>query len=596
MPKRFPRFTDANGCRWGLEQDGSLGLSGSADQPTLPLFKHAARLTVNGQAFSSQQATATPDASRVRLTGVAGTVPVTRDVWIDQARGGTRWVDTFSNAGDQPLTLTVRLDSVFDQPVPGLHRDDGAPLADDAAEAREGVLAFIQNQPEGMSSAVFLIADPKTKKLPRWKGKKNGESHSFEWSLDVPAQGAATIVTWIVQRPTLTPGEIRAATEPFVRNGRLVRPRLDAPAIASLVNFPARGLSDKDGADDPGDPSVVLAALNRFADSLGLERGEADVYYMNPKSVLEGQAAGGPLELDCRFGPVSVPFEQVAAVQGGGGRGRQPRVFLRDGHVLSGSVRLPDWKISGERGWAITLNPATLEALVLRASSADGATESAPPVFAQLTSGETLPLRLPPGTSLTFITPWGPLVSPVSDITGLWRVRQPAPASRLTLRDGTRLTVLPATGELTASSARLGPLTLQATDLAALWSPGTPPPDPDAGTEEITSLDDLPDAPNPRALLRGSSVLAATIAEPALTLLNNGTETQLETADLATLARAEGSTDSAPVFTVTLASGASFEGTLRSGTISLQSRHQTVWVVPLSQFLGWKHAAAPPAQ
>lgn len=588
LPRRFPRFTDSSGCRWGLEQDGALVLSGSAAQPSLALFRHAARLTVNGKAFTPQRATASPDASRVRLIGTAGTVAVERDIWIDRERGAARFCDTFAITDGQPATIAVTHLTTFDQPVAGLHRGDGSPLADDATDAREGVLAFLQNQPEGMSSAVYLLGDPKSKGLPHWKGKKNAESHAFEWKLEVPAQAATSLVTWIVQRPTLAPADIKALAATFFKNGRLLRPRLEEPAIASLVNFPARGLTATEDEENAYDPGALLAPLARMADRLGIVRGETDVYYMNPKSLLEGDATGGPLVLESRLGVVTVPMAEVAAVQGGGGRGRWPRVFLRDGHVLSGAVTLPEWKISGAKGWAITLKADTLEALVLRTSPTDGVGTEPPNCLAQLTSGEILPLRLAPETPLSFVTPWGPLEIPVGEVTGLWRVRQPAPAARLTLRDGTRLTVLPAPCELTGTSSRLGPVTLQATDLAALWPPGATAPDPEAAEEELTSLDDLDPLPTARAILRGSAVLVATLADPSLTLLSGGTETQLNTADLSTLERAEGSPDNAPVFTVTLSSGASFEGTLPGGTVALKPRGDTVWNVPLSHFLGWR--------
>lgn len=593
IPRRFPRITDAAGCRWGLEQDGAVALSGSAAQPALSLFRHAARLTVNGQPFAPQSAQTTADASRVRLSGVAGPVAVTRDIWIDRERGAVRYCDTVANPSDEPAAITLVHQTVFDQPVPALHRTDGAALPDDANRTREGAIAFLQTQPEGMSSAVFLVGDPKGRALPSWTGKKNSEAQAFEWKLDVPANASASVVAWVAQRPTLAPDEIKAVAESFFKNGRLLQPKLDGPAIASLVNFPARGLTADEGGESAATADDVLAALTRLVGKLGIERSESDVYYMNPKSVLEGEATGEPLALESRFGAVTVPLAEVAAVQGGGGRGRWPRIFLRDGHVLSGPVTLPGWKISGTKGWAISLNADSLEALVLRTSPDDGAGQTAPHFLAQLTSGDTLPLRLEAEARLLFVTPWGPLDAPVAEITGLWRTRQPTPAARLTLRDGSDLTVLPTPQEIKGTSSRLGPVTLQATDLAALWPPGIEAPESDRSAEEIASLDDLEEAAAPRALLRGSSVIVATLADESITLLSGGTETALKTTELGTLARAEGASDALPVFTVTLASGASFEGTLQGGSVALKVRGGTVWSVPQSHFLGWKQAQTP---
>jgi hypothetical protein len=596
IPRRFPRLTDTSGCRWGLDQDGALGLSGPSAHPTLPLFRHAARLSIDNQAYTTKSAATSPDATEVRLTGTAGNIPVVRNIWIDRERGATRWCDTVTNASDQPTTVTVKLDTRFDQPVPGLHRLDGAPLPDSATEAREGVLAFLQNQPEGMASAIWLVADPKSPTLPRWRGKKDSEPHSFEWQLDLPPQGAATLVTWIVQRPALAPDGIKAVTDEFFRQGRLIRPRLDAPSIASLANFPARGLAPGETGTGASESPGTLAPLMRFADSLSIVRGETDVYYMNPKSLLEGDATGGPIQVESPFGSFAVPRDEVAAVHGGGGRGRRPRVFLRDGHVLAGGITLPEWKISGARGWAIALHADTLEALVLRISPTDGAVQPPPDVVVQLTSGDTLPLTIGTDQILSFVTPWGPLETPVRDIASLVRVRQPAPSTLLQLRDGTRLSVLPRQTTLSATSSRLGPVTLPSTDLAALWPPGTDRPDPDAPTEEIASLEDLEDAAMARALLRSSAVVTASLAEPSIVLITAGTETQLNTTDITTLARSESSTETQPVFTVTLASGASFEGILRGPAIALKTTGGAAWSVPLAHFLGWHHGTATQAR
>ncbi|MFN0125524.1 MAG: hypothetical protein ACKV19_02430 [Verrucomicrobiales bacterium] len=596
VPRRFPRFTDANGCRWGLESDGSVVLSGGSVHPNLSLFKRAVSLNVDGQPFAAAQATASPDQSLVRLTGTAGKTGVVRDVWVDRQRGGVRHADTFLNPSDQALSLTVRYLYHFDQPVPAIHRSDGAPLAEGASGTRETSLAFIQTQPEGMTSALVIAGDPKSKISPQWRAKPNSEQHSLEWKLEVPAQGAATLLHWVVQRPTLAPEALKETIGDFFRGGRLQRPRLDAPAIAALVNFSDRGLSATDTAAESSQPGSLLFGLERLSEKLGIEPGESDVYYMNAKSLLEGETSGGPLALVSRFGPLTVPLAEVAAVQGGGGRGRWPRVFFRDGHVLSGSVTLPDWKISGAKGWAITLNPDTLEALVLRAGAHAPPPGDAPNFLVQLNSGDTLPLRLNPEDSLPFITPWGPLESPAGEITSLWRLRQPAPATRLALRDGTRLTVLPGARDLSARSARLGQISLQATDISALWPPAADAPDPEASEEEVTSLDDLEDSPSPRALLQGSSAVVATLATPSLSLYTGGTETELSTAELQSLERAEGGTETSPLFTVTLTSGATFQGAIRGNALALQVRGGSVWSVPISHFVAWRAATpvAPP--
>ena len=120
-----------------------VAFSGSAAQPTLSLFRHAARLSVNGEAFVAESAAASPE---FRVRGDAGRV-VVRDIWIDRDRGAIRFCDTVANPGAPAPTLVHQ--TQFDQPVPALHRTDGAAVAEDTTEIREGVVAFLRNPTGG---------------------------------------------------------------------------------------------------------------------------------------------------------------------------------------------------------------------------------------------------------------------------------------------------------------------------------------------------------------------------------------------------------------------------------------------------------------
>lgn len=583
LPKRFPRWTDAQGCRWGLWADGALGLGGGPDQQALGLLEYAARLAVNGQPFAPASAETTASGGRVRLTGLAGGTPVTRDIWLDRDRGALRYCDTFANAGDQSATLSLSYSSQFlNEGSYTLHQGDGAPISGGAQP--KAAVAFLHTQPEGMSSALFLFARPGDKNAPLLAAQNNGQfSHTFSPTL--PAGGQASLIFWIVQRPTLTAEEIDPLTKQFFRGGRLVRANISPEAAPGLANFPAAGLREGADAVESATVEEMLAPLLAYAKRLGIDRGEADVYWMGPNSLLEGETQGGPLELRSRFGEVRVPLEEIAAVQGAGGRGRRSKVYLRDGHVLAGDIALPEWKISGARGWTINLNAETLEALILRESAADGVLSPPPAVFAQLATGDVLPLQLQAGEKLGFATPWGAIEVAAEQIDSLVRQRQPAPGSRLILKDGTRLSVFPTPRGLTAQSPRLGAQTLPINEVAALWHPSAPPPDAEAEPEEIT---DLSGYDGSAVLLRGSNVVRATLSGTALRLLSGATETALHPEEISSLKRAEGSSDLHPVWRVTLASGAEFEGILPDSSLTLRTSVGE-WTVPLGQVLELQH-------
>ncbi len=408
----------------------------------------------------------------------------------------------------------------------------------------------------------------------------------LEWKLRLPENGGVSLVYWVAQRPAPAPEQARDLVAAFWKNGRLVRPRVPETTISTVVNFSPRHLGGEGEAPGAGE---LLAPLARLATALGIERDQEDTYWMNANSVLGGEAQGAPLTVESRFGRFEAPLDEVAAVQGGGGRGRMPRVFLRDGNVLPGQVTLPDWKIVGARGWTIQIQPDTLEALVLRERPEDGVTDGRPSVLVRLSSEEVLPLRWPEEETLSLTTPWGPLETPLGDIRAFWHLRAPAPACRLWLKDGSRLTVFPSPREVTAESARLGTLTVAVTDVAAFWQPGVDLPAADEEPEEITDFSGV-EAPS-ACLLKGQNLVAATLDGDTLVLLTGATETRVATAEITEIQRAEDSSDAQPVFQLALAGGASFQGVLRGETVALKTNSAS-WQVPVAHFLAYKRTAA----
>lgn len=590
LPQRFSQHTDKQGIRWGLTQEGSVGLSGQGDAS--PAFGLPGGLAVNNQPFKVKSARVSSDESEVELTGSCGRFSVTRRIWIDRARGGARFIDTFGNPHrpEFNLAITLEVQNVSEPP----HRLNNEALPAASAEGvelnRDETLIFPVPDEEGYVGCLWMLGDSKGEAPAHWLPTASNNAARLQWKLRVPAEGQVSVMYWVVQRPGLALGQGEEVLKAFWKHGRLAEPRVPAALASTVVNFSARQFQ----SDAAPSSAEWLLPLTRFAQSLGVERGAEDAYWMNASSVLNGEVSGAPLVIASRFGSVEAPLSEIAAVQGAGGGGRVPKVFLRDGLVLPGALTLPDWKITGSRGWTIQLQPETLEGLVLRAQPVDGTTTGSATTLARLTSGEVIPLRWNENETLSLSTPWGPLEVPLTAIRLFWHVRAPAPACRVWLADGSKLTVFPLSREVAAENARLGAVRFAVTDISALWQPGYELPAPDEEPEEIAEVAELQATAG--CLLKGQNLVAATLADPELVLQTGAAQTRVPTAEIQELKRLESLPDAAPLFQLTLAGGTTFQGSLAQETLSLKVGAST-WQVPLPHLLAYKRLEpATPAQ
>lgn len=590
LPLRFGQHTDRFGNRWGFTQEGKLGLSGQPSSPT-PASGRPGTLSIGNDAFTPQSARQTPDGSEVEITGTCGAYSVTRRIWVDRTRGGARFIDTISSTREANENVVVSLELLDVSQAPFRLDGSAVPSQTPGAELRgEETISF--HPPAGneeTNSCLWLLGENKEGPIPRWLPAVTERPPQLQWKLTLPAKGQVSLVYWVIQRSNVSPGQSGEVLKAFWKNGRLVQSQVPSTLAATVVNFTPKQLQ----MDTEPAATDWLASLTRFTSALGIERGTEDVYWMNTNSHLKGEVSGKPLVVESRLGRLEVPLADVAAVQGAGGGGRIPRVFLRDGLVLPGALTLPEWKITGARGWTIQLQPETLEAVVLRAQPEDGLTANKATVLARLTSGEVLPLNWRGGETLTLATPWGSLEVPLSAIRAFWHVRTPVPACRLCLADGSQVTVFPLPREVEGQNPRLGPVRFALTDLDALWQPGYEIPAPDEEPEEITGLDELQAASG--CLLKGQNLIAATLADEKLMFTSGAAHTQVPAAEILELRRVEPASDTLPVFVISLAGGASFQGTLSGESITLRT-HTSTWQVPLSHLLIYKRldtAATP---
>jgi hypothetical protein len=426
-----------------------------------------------------------------------------------------------------------------------------------------------------------------------------GGARSVTWTyaIGLPA-GGARVSLFHALAQVASVGNVDGDTlfRPYFWRGHVLGAGSDEDAVAAVVNFP-RGALDDSGLHAPN--AQALVALRELAERAGVERLDRDVLWVSAESQLLGKVDGSDLRVVTGAGAEQVvPLSEVAALQGGGGRGRGHRVFLRDGTVLAGTFSADGLQMTGGEGWTIGIEPGQLEYLFMSLDRRDGEPPSGANAIITMRSGEVWPVVLDPGDSLPFLTPWGPVEVLLGDVGSLSAVRDPVPRQRLVLADGSRLT-----GFVTHMAAAVvdpggGGREIDFSSVVSLVRPGDPPP-PEAEVADALSFSDLvPPVPEVGdfCLLRGGNLVAGRVVNPEIHVLTGTTVTTLSPDQVGSMARVDDDPEAlAPKFEVMLGGGGRLVGHLRDEVVSVGWLGRT-WPVPVQHFLAFRSGGGVRAQ
>jgi hypothetical protein len=324
----------------------------------------------------------------------------------------------------------------------------------------------------------------------------------------------------------------------------------------------------------------LLQPVLELASQFNVERGKADILVQDEQSRLTGAVSGGSLAIESMPGKVSLPLADVALLCGGGGMDRPMRVYLRNGEILLGRIQGADLTLKAQGGVEAKLPLAKVNMLFLHATADDGKAPAEACAMLQTHDGQRL---LVSGSDARFqaASPWGGLELDLGEIVSLARRHEPQPLYRLSLRDGSELSVV-LQGEMPAvNSLRFGPVKLAAVGLRQIWSLKAPP-----AKKTNAEEDDLTAAPaGPRCQLIGDNVLAGTIAAPRLLLATPGGTLELAVSGIQTAQRTGDPKADGP-FQFEMANGRQVTGTLANRTVPFRF-HGTVWEISAQHLIGF---------
>lgn len=621
LEQNFERWQDGKGYSWQLTRQGNL-LSGG-----VPYFQAAMALKLGANKFEAQRAfrlhagEADADGSRIELRGAIGQISVTRDVWFDLERSGVRYLDVFENPDEQAFQIELSYTTSYQNPWQDLHAQDGRVLGagkEHGLERRDYGMVVKFSQAEGRHDTLLLVADEDREQKPEISFSENHRELTLSYQLDIPAGGRVALVHWILQRGMTSAREAEQVLRPFYLRRRLIDPAVPMELVERVENFSIR-------AEDAAPEAKNLAALvtlNQLLEDFEIQRTTDDVLWISANNQLAGEVSeAATLRVATQYGEQAATLAEVAAIQGGGGFGRTPRVFLRDGRVWAGAVTADGLGLQSPDGVAMNnLNVAEFELLLLHLGADDGVPPETPgavdvpPVFVELRSGDVMAVAADANNRIDLLSPWGTDSASFAEIESLRYANFNAPRYRLRNRDGSRLTVFLAGGkgpffdpkpvaqpkvqtaqpaadaadaaDAAAKKAAAAAPVPTVADIVGLWHAGGAATG--NGLEEFwLEVEDVApvDALNlPMCLLQGNNLLHAELETEQLHLVSGTSVTRLVPAEIIAVRRSDETDNEAdPIFEVELRGGDRLVGRLREKAIAVRSSTR-LWDVPVQHF------------
>ena len=563
----FGEVTDARGMRWDLTQMGTV------DDGTNDCFDTAAVLTVNRRQISFQRPMMTKEHEYV-LSAKTTELRITRRVRLDAENAAVRYLEIFENISPAPFAATVTVQTslghLAEQFVDAAGKVFGGTL-----DKGQGCFVATRQADDNRPGVVFLVADPRAKEKPQ---VVFGNSRRIEvtYKVTVPAGSSLALVHYLAQRPAATSHDAKALLEVYYKRGRLADRTVPAEIGKLLANFNA-------GDAEEAAPGPSLAQLDAVAEAANIPRQSQDVLAIDRDSQIVGTVTGGDLEIETAFGKTRAAFAEVAGIAGGESAQRPVRIFLRDGEVLTGAVSGADWRIESEGGVKFGVDFAGIHLLLLRAAEQDGAPLPGHPILLSTPRGDCLAVAGGAESRFEAASPWGMIQARFDEVESLTSVREPFPAHRLVLADGSRLPVMLRGGEWSVRTARFGLVKMLPQSVSAIRRAGAGASAEDREAAKPTT---------PFCELAGGHWLTGTIDLPALHL---GPTSALKASEIVRLEMQPATANAAATVSVELAGGVKLKGALDEKVLPIRSGSR-VWRVPVAHLVSYENPPPEPAE
>lgn len=492
VPATNNALTDGQGGSWQFDNSGAI--DGNTFN-NLNMMIIDQRSQFNAQAQAQQSA----DGSELVLTSVVqsgngtGGFTVIRRARSMPKAGAVRWVDIVHNTGTAPVSTILTYRSYFNSGALQLVGENG-PFVPGPLGAKDGAVVILGQPNSGGRDVVLGLCSPRSKLKPTVM--VNNNQVMVTWTLTIPAGRALALVHCMSERSGVTtPAALRNVLKPW-RQAAFVADL--APGLRHLIANTGGAGGAAPSSDDAGLASAIPEAL------VEARGDDSDLLALGAGTRLRGDAASGDLSVKVAEQRHRIPWNEVMALAGGAA----PRVFLRDGAVLTGVDPEAACTFALATGQTISLNAGRVGWLLRRPQAGEGL----PPGEVLVETADHQRLVGRPGSSrLHCAMVWGSLELRLEDIATL------APAesggSQISLRDGSHFTAFCSGGTIAIETRLTGTRHIEMASVMGLLG------------ERKASADETREPEIQRApwlQLIGGQVLAGTIDLPELHLRLEG--------------------------------------------------------------------------
>ncbi len=523
IPAAFGVRTDREGNSWSVERDGNIGRIGTT------MVNSGLALSVNDEKFAGFQPMMTADGAEFVFQGAPFAqlpgLQAQRRVRVLDRSGGLRYAELFYNGSTNPMEFSIGLMTHFSGNYQTFLSDRGRSEPFILGQSESGIIVM-PGASQSTRAFLFTLADPGAGVKPTISSQ-NRYGLTFRYQIRLAPGETAVIVHHVTQvvipqsfdRPALV-----SLTRPHAL--RSLRYTFDDDWTDAVVNCSAESAGSAREALLKGGPS-----------SLGLVPGAIDTLAIGDVTRLFGRAEGGPVHLKGRYGEIRIALENVAAISGEGNSSRrEARVFLKDGQVFAGAMTAPDLSFVQTGGARLSLDPATLDRLVLadRGEGRDWTTDSL--ALVETYGGDRIKIRDLAAFTLNLATSWGAL--PVSLDTLDWlRQVEGQMGCRVKLKDGTTVIGFPEDEEISIGETDLGSISINRRELMSIFTPHSSSFSPSASPAPIETV----------TRVMGGQELVGSLLDTNLPVITEGNRLEMNTSEIRKIRRLEATTGELPV-------------------------------------------------
>ena len=567
VPAQFNPRHDSGANSWDIQSQGTVN-NGTND-----CFDSGMVLMVNGHHFNPNNPNGhkqTEDGNELVLTGLVNQISITRRILVDAKRQTVRYLELVTNTGKTPQKVALEIRSQLGSQTQQSVWNDGKPAVAGALPKKCVALGAIHQPGDQRPGVVWLIGDSRAS-VPPTVDIHDQYLYMTRYALDIPAQKTVAVLHYVLQRPNLVSAQLPEVIKPLWR-GALIKPVIPAAFKRLVCNFRSGTTTGEDEPEQGPRLPVIAALLERAGIDdtgsktlVGVGRSEAER--------MTGSLLGGPLVATSEFGAVTVTVDELAGAEGSGFR---TLLHLRNGETIAAQTLTGTLRLETEVGVELPVDPTQVAWLVAKRTPSEGTAPADQLGVVLLTDGSRIAVSTmtPP---LPVISAYGQAAVAFDQLANIERVNEP-PGWLVTMRDGSRLRVLPAAKEISVATCRFAVLKLLTARIAGYQRSGKP-----VVSEDADEREDGAQLDNGERFFSG-------LAGTTLTINANGTNTAIPIERITAIERPEDSAGLA----VILRDGGRLVGTTTDGTIALLAGGQT-WRVPVRRLLQWQ-APKPPEQ